>query len=76
MKKAVVPKTNEATSGMRKFWMAAIVVATLLVGLVVMLAFNRLTDPMWTAWCTAVAGTGLTYGAANVVTKVIDGKNK
>lgn len=76
MKKAVVPQTNETMAGMRKWWLAVIVVATLLIGLVIMLAFKRLTDPMWTAWCTAVAGTGFTYGAANVVTKVIDGKNK
>jgi hypothetical protein len=59
--------------GMRKWWMAAIVVAALLLGLVIMLAFKALTDSMWTAWCSAVAGTGVAYGTANVVAKKITG---
>lgn len=63
--------------GLRKWWMTAIVVGALLVGLVIMLAFKRLTDPMWTAWCLSVAGTGGAYGAANVVSKVVaPGKKK
>ena len=65
------PKTEEAVVGLRKFWMAAIVVATLLLGLVIMLAFKRFTDGMWTAWCVAVAGTGGGYATANVVSKVV-----
>jgi peptidoglycan/LPS O-acetylase OafA/YrhL len=58
-------------NGMRKFWMTAIVVAALLAGLVIVLAFKAMTDGMWTAWCSSVAGTGLVGVAANVVTKKI-----
>lgn len=57
--------------GTRKFWMTVAVLVALLVGLVVTLAFKTMTDGMWTAWCSSVAGTGLVGVAANVVTKKI-----
>ena len=63
--------------GERKWWMSAIIAAVLLLGLVIMLAFKQLTDGMWTAWCTAVAGTGLGYATANVITKkIVEPKKK
>jgi len=55
--------------GMRKVWVSAAVIVTLLLGLVIMLAFKALSDGMWTAWCVAVAGTGGAYATANVVAK-------
>ena len=60
--------------GLRKWWMTAIVVGALVVGLVVAFAFKQMTDPKWNAWCLAVAGTGTAYATANVVTKVVGGK--
>jgi protein-S-isoprenylcysteine O-methyltransferase Ste14 len=58
--------------GQRKWWMGVIVVVALLLGMLIMLAFNKFTESMWTAWCIAVAGTGGGYAAANVVSKTID----
>jgi membrane associated rhomboid family serine protease len=62
--------------GMRKFYMAVIVIAALVVGLVVMLLFKRFDNGMWTAWCAAVAGSGGAYAAANVVSKTVDDPKK
>lgn len=56
---------------MRKWYMAVIVAGVLLAGLVIMLAFKQMTDGMWTAWCLAVAGDGVGYATANVVSKTI-----
>jgi hypothetical protein len=63
--------------GLRKWWMSAIVVGALLLGLVIMLAFKAMTEGMWTAWCLAVGGTGGTYAVANVVAKkYVPGKRR
>lgn len=63
--------------GTRKFWMTVVVVVALLLGLVITLAFKAMTDGMWTAWCSSVAGTGLVGVAANVVTKkIVEPKRK
>ncbi len=62
----------EVETGQRKWWMSVIVVGALVVGLLIMLAFDKFTESMWTAWCLAVAGTGGGYAAANVVSKTID----
>jgi hypothetical protein len=62
--------------GLRKWWMSAIVVGALVVGLVIVLAFKAMTDGMWTAWCLAVAGTGGAYATANVVAKKYTPKGK
>ena len=64
--KADIPK-----DGMRKVWVTFAAIGTLLIGLVLLLAFKNLTDGMWTAWCVAVAGMGGAYAAANVVTKAV-----
>ena len=55
--------------GMRKVWMTFVVVGALLAGLAITLAFKAMTDGMWTAWCSSVAGTGLVGVAANVIQK-------
>ena len=60
--------------GTRKWWMGLIVAAILLLGLVMMLLFKKMSDAVWIAWCSAVAGNGLGYAAANVVTKTITGQ--
>jgi hypothetical protein len=62
--------------GERKLVMAVIIAGVLLVGLLIILAFKQLSDGMWTAWCIAVAGDGLGYATANVVTKTIAAPKK
>lgn len=54
--------------------MAAIAVAALLLGLLVILLFKQFTESMWTAWCSSVAGTAVLYSGANVISKKLGGK--
>ena len=64
-------KASLPEAGMRKVWITFAVIGTLLVGLVIAMAFGKMTDGMWTAWCAALAGSGGLYATANVVTKVV-----
>jgi hypothetical protein len=56
---------------MRKVLVTGAVILTLIIGLVLMLAFKVMTEGMWTAWIAGVAGSGGLYATANVVTKVV-----
>lgn len=60
----------------RKFWMTIAGLVTLTLGLVLVLAFEELSDVKFTAWGTAVGAVVLGGFTANVVTKKIVGKKK
>ena len=76
MSKVKVQPATTPLVGERKLLVAIIAVATLLLGLLILLAFHQFTEGMWTAWCLAVAGMGGVYTAGNVVSKIVDGKQK
>jgi len=49
--------------------MSAISIGALIIGLVLMLAFGKMSDTVWAAWVVGVGGTAGGYAAANVASK-------
>jgi hypothetical protein len=61
---------------LRKWWMSAIAVGALVIGLVLMLAFGKVSDTVWAAWVVGVGGTAGGYIVGNVSAKKYDGTVK